>query len=155
MHFPAKILPNNRFLSTSKGLASPLWEILDPPLTRAVLITVRNEVEKVMFLHMCVCPQRREYLGRCPPDQVHPPGTRYIPGTRYTPRPGTPPGTPPRTRYTLRGQGTPPRPGTRYTPTGPGTTPQDQVHPLGPGTPPSGDGYCCGWYASYWNAFLW
>ena len=44
-------------------------------------------------------------------------------------------------------------------------TPPDQVHPLGrytpPDTPPpagtapgSRDGYCCGRYASYWNAFL-
>ena len=37
----------------------------------------------------------------------------------------------------------PPR--TRY-------TPPDQVPPR-PGTPPE-DGYCCGRYASYWNAFL-
>ena len=61
------------------------------------------------------------------------------------------PGTPPGTRSPLRQVHTP---GTRY-------TPPDQVHPPwtrytptpGPGTPP-GDGYCCGRYASYWNAFL-
>ena len=36
--------------------------------------------------------------------------------------------------------------------------PQEQTPPreqtaLGADTPP-GDGYCCGWYASYWNVFL-
>ena len=40
--------------------------------------------------------------------------------------------------------GTPP--GTRYTPPT-RHTPRDQVHN-------PRDGYCCGWYASYWNAFL-
>ena len=85
-------------------------------------------------------------------DQVHPPGPGtppwdqvHHPQGRYTPRAGTPwdqvhppgPGTPPGTRYTPR---------TRYPPPG-------QVHPPGPGTPPA-DGYCCGRYASYWNAFL-
>ena len=37
------------------------------------------------------------------------------------------------------------------------TTPQNR-HPPGAGTPPQQapppDGYCCRWYASYWNAFL-
>ena len=109
---------------------------------RLILITVRNEVAKVMFLQACVCPQWGEYLTRYTPptryprDQVHPPvpgippRTRYTPQTRYTPRPGTPlprPGTPPGTRYTPPGPGTPPP--------GPGTPP-NQVHPLlGPGTP--------------------
>ena len=33
MQFLAKILQNNRFSSTSQGLAPPsVWEILDPPL---------------------------------------------------------------------------------------------------------------------------
>ena len=113
-----------------------------------VIITVRNEVAKVMFLHVCVCPQWGD-LGRCPPpgirctpqDQVHPPGLGAPPG----------PGTPPGTRYTPRDQVHPP---------GPGTPPRDQVHPLGPGTPPGtryttpADGYYCERYASYWNEFL-
>ena len=71
-------------------------------------ITVRNEVAKVMFLHLSVILfTGGEYLGRYPPgpgtspwDQVHPP------------RPGTlplGPDTPPRTRYTPLGPGTPPR----------------------------------------------
>ena len=68
-----------------------------------------------------------------PPDQVHPPGTRY------PHRAGTPPGT----RYTPWDQVHPP--GTRYTPLEPGT--------------PSSSAYweiraTSGWYASYWNAFL-
>ena len=91
----------------------------------ANIVTVHNKVVKVMFLHVCVCPQRGEYLGRCPPGPGAPPRTRYTPG------PGTP-----RTRYT---------PQTRYTPwdqVSPRTryTPQDQVHPPGPGTPPLGPG---------------
>ena len=32
MQFSAKILPNNRFASTSQGLATPMWEILNLPL---------------------------------------------------------------------------------------------------------------------------
>ena len=66
---------------------------------------------------------------------------------------------------TLARPGTPP--GSRHPPE---QTPWDQApprsrHPPGPGTPrgvdppgtrhppPSADGYCCGRYASYWNAF--
>ena len=58
------------------------------------LFTVRNEVAKVMFLHLSVCPQ--EGLPQC-----------------------------------MLG-----------------------YHPAGSGTPTRADGYCCGRYASYWNAFL-
>ena len=115
-------------------------------LLECFLVTIHNEVAKVMFLHVCVCPQwggEWEYLDR------------YPLGTRYTP-PG--PGTPPRTRYIPLGPGTPP--GTRYTPRDQ-VHPPDQVHLPGPGTPPGtrytpppGDGYCSGRYASYWNAFL-
>ena len=71
-----------------------------------------------------------------------------------------------------------PRAGTSWPDTPPGQVhpqdqehPPDQVHPLDqvhpPGRytprnryippqtpPPPADGYCCGWYASYWNAFL-
>ena len=115
------------------------------------LITVRNEVAKVMFLHLSVSHSvhRGVYLllGGVPaPKGVHahpPPGSRYPPG-RCTPLAGTPPGQ---------------------------VNPSRQVHPPGrhtpwAGTPPSkytpqqvpllspADGYCCGWYASYWNAFL-
>ena len=94
------------------------------------VITIRNEVAKVMFLQTSVCPQGG-VPNQVPPGPGTPPGTRYIPlgpGTRSGP------GTPPGTRY----------------------TPQDQVHPLGPGIAPSLPryGHCCARYASYWNAFL-
>ena len=116
-----------------------------------IIFTVRNEVAKVMFLHVCVCP-RGEYLGR------YPPGTRCTPRTKYTPQdqvhptgPGTPP-TPwdqvPPSRDQVH---YPPGPGT---PLGPGTTPRDQVHHPPDQVHPPEDGYCCGRYASYWNAFL-
>ena len=122
-------------------------------------------------------PQTRYPLPRTrytPWDQVHPPGTRYPPRTRYPPTPGTPrdqvhppgpdtppePGTPPRTRYTPLGPGTPP-PGPGTPPLGPGTPPWTRYTPW-PGTPP-GTRYTPrtreirstrGRYASYWNAFL-
>ena len=80
--------------------------------------------------------------GTPPWDQVHPVRPGKPPRTRYTPRPGTPP-------YQV------------HTPPDQVHTPPDQVHtppgitgtPPRPGTPPRG-GYCCGRYASYWNAFL-
>ena len=85
-----------------------------------IIFTVRNEVAKVMFLHVCVCPQRGSTWASTPRDQVHPPGPGTSHRTRYTTYP-------PGTRCT--------HPGTRYTPPWPGT-PRDQVHPPGPGTPP-------------------
>ena len=84
-----------------------------------VIIIVRNEVAKVMFLQASVCPQGGV------PDQEHPQGADIPP--------------PPSSRHPL-GLDTPPRPGT---PPGADTTPPDQVHPpwdqvhpLGPGAPP-------------------
>ena len=90
------------------------------------VFTARNEVGARLCFYRCVwfCSQGGEYL------------------TRYPPRPGTPP----QTRYTPLGPGTPPTrdqvhpPGTRYTPPGQVTPPQDQVHPPRPGTPPLGPG---------------
>ena len=81
------------------------------------IFTIRNEVAKVMFLHLSVCPQGGITWAGTPQDQVHPPG----------------PGTPPWDQVHP--------PGTRYIPTGTRYTPQDQVHPPGqvpprPGTPP-------------------
>ena len=77
------------------------------------LVTVRNEVAKVMFLHVSVCPRgggsASVHAGMPPSqEQAHPPCSRHSPGA------GTP-----RSRH-----------------------------------PPKADGYCCGRYASYWNAFL-
>ena len=55
-------------------------------------------------------------------------------------------GIPPGTRHTPPPQRRPPR----------ADTPQEQTPPPGADPPPTGsrDGYCCGRYASYWNAFL-
>ena len=84
-----------------------------------VVITVRNEVAKVMFLHLSVSHSvhRGVCLNACW-DTTHPlpplPPTPVLPGTRHPP--------------------------------GPGPSPWDQAPPA--------DSYCCGWYASYWNAFL-
>ena len=97
------------------------WDFFSLQLT---FITVRNEVAKVMFLHLSVS------------HSVHRGGTLV----------GAPlgPGAPTRTRYTRQDQVHPLGPGTlprqvppgSDTPPGPGTSPPDQVHPPGPGTPP-------------------
>ena len=140
-------------------------------LTLSPFFTVRNEVAKVMFLHLSVShsvhrggvpsqvPPRYHVQtppgpGLSPRDQVHPPRA----GT--PPRQVHPPGTPPPGMVHPLGPGTPPwdqvhPPRTRYSPpSGSRYTPQKQVPTPGPGTPPPADGYCCGRYASYWNAFL-
>ena len=86
-----------------------------------IFITVRNEVAKVMFLHLSVSHSvHRGGLPQCmlgyhTPRNRHPRGTRHPPGTRH----------PLGTRH-------PPR--TRHHPPGPGT-PWDQVPSQGPGTP--------------------
>ena len=100
-----------------------------------MIFTGRNEVvAKVMFLQVCVCPQRGRVSASVHagmpdphPDQGDPPGTRQtLPQTRQTP-----PGRPPRTRQTPRDQAdNPPRPG-RHPPR-PGRHPSP-----GPGRPPS------------------
>ena len=76
-----------------------------------LFFTVRNEVAKVMFLHLSagIPPSRREQT---------PPREQAPPLEQTTPPPGA---------------GTP---------------------PSGADPPPPADGYCCGMYASYWNAFL-
>ena len=129
-----------------------------------VLITVRNEVAKVMFLHLSVILfteggstwagvawTRYTPPGRYPPDQVHPPGPGTPSQAGNPPGPGTPPGRSIPQDQVPPWTGTPPRqvhpPGSRHTPGQ--VHPPDQVH-----RPRSRDGYCCGRYASYWNAFL-
>ena len=86
-------------------------------IIRKKLITVRNEVAKVMFLQACVCPRGGGGGGSAwpgtPPRQVHPSSPR----TRYTPWAVTPPG-----------------PGLPTPQPGPGTPPG--LVPPGPGTPP-------------------
>ena len=112
--------------------------------TSGRLITVRNEVTKVMFLHLSVIlftvagglPQCM--LGYQPPGTRHPPRTSHPPGAADTP---------PMIRHPLGAD--PPEPGTPLDQ----APPSESRHPPGPGIPPA-DGYCCGRYASYWNAFL-
>ena len=89
--------------------------------------TVRNEVAKGLCFYSCLsfCSQGGSTWTGTPPEPGTPPRTRYTPQIRY-PQAGTP------WAGTLPG---------RYT-------------PLGRYTPPPADGYCCGRYASYWNAFL-
>ena len=124
--------------------------------TEQVHHTVRNEVAKVMFLHLSVSHSvyRGGVPGQAPPGPGTPPRTRYPPWDQVHPPPWDQvhpgPGTPPGTRYTPPGTRCPPR-----------QVPPRQVHPLGPGTPRQvhplptpAHGYCCGRYASYWNAFL-
>ena len=94
------------------------------------VITVRNEVAKVMFLQACVCPHGgclpQCMLGYHPPEQTPPP---------------PPPGADPSRADTPREQ-TPPR----------------SRHPPGADNPgadtPPRDDHCCGRYAPYWNPFL-
>ena len=92
-----------------------------------------NEVwSKVIFLYLSVIlfTMRWEYLSRYPPQAGTSPLGRYPPG--------------------------------RYNPTGqvhpPAGTPLGQVHPQGRYTPRSSAFWeiraTSGWYASYWNAFL-
>ena len=83
-----------------------------------------------------------------------PPGTRHALGADPPPHLGS------RPRWDLLGV-YPPGPGTLLradTPPPGSGTPLEADLP-GPGTPlgadpPPADGYCCGEYASYWNAFL-
>ena len=84
--------------------------ILDRRSPLRNVITVRNEVAKVMFLHLCVCPQGG--LPQCMLGYHHP-RSRHPPPLGADPPPG--------------GQAA---------------------------APPPTDGYCCGRYAYYWNAFL-
>ena len=87
----------------------------------------QQSCENYVFTPVCYSVHR----GGLPQCKLgyHTPGTRHPPGA----------GTPPWSRHPP--DQTPPVPA----PLGPA--------PLG-ADPPSGDGYCCGRYASYWNAFL-
>ena len=113
-------------------------------LGRQAIFTVRNEVTKVMFLYLSVCPRgwgggRGVCLSACwdtTPQEQAP--QEQTPTEQTPPRADTPPEqTPPQSRH-LREQALP----------GADTPPREQTHP------PGADGYCCRWYASHWNAFL-
>ena len=96
-------------------------------------------------------------LGYHPPDQARPwtrhTPTRHTPQTRYLPHRADTSPPPPRTRHHPSDKA-PPRPGTPQSrhPPRPGPPPREQT-PARSRHPPA-DGYCCGRYASYWNAFL-
>ena len=105
-HFRTYPLPQERHLAMATETETRIARIVSKRavciLLEYFLVTVRNKVAKVMFLHVCVCPQGG-VPGQVPPQRPGappPPGTRYTirdqvhpPGTRYTPslRPGTPP----------------------------------------------------------------
>ena len=132
---------------------------------------MRNEVAKVMFLHVSVILSTGGgsallHAGIPPPH----PRTRHPPGAdTHPPRADTPLGadnplggdtpqeqTPPRSRHPLGADPPGRRPPGRRPPGA--DTPREQTPPRAD-TPPPGadtprDGHCCGWYASYWNAFL-
>ena len=105
------------------------------------IFTVRNEVAKAMFLHLSVIlftaggggvpGQVSPRQVHTPREQVHPPGQvplqDQVHPLQVPPRTGYPPGRNP---------------------------PQDQVSSRTRYPPRSRDSYCCGRYASYWNAFL-
>ena len=111
----------------------------------SILVTVRNEVAKVMFLHLSVCQQGEGsaplHAGISPLSEAdttprHTSSPRQIAPwpEADTPHGQTPPGqrqTPPReTSPLVRGR-----------------------HPPVRGRHPRADGYCCGRCVSYWNAF--
>ena len=116
------------------------------------IVTVRNEVAKVMFLQASVCPQGWGG-GVClsPCWDTTPPGTRHTPWSRHPP-PG--PDTPPWSRHHPRDDQTPPWPDPPEQTPPWNQTPLSRDPPSPPPPPPTRYGHCCGRYASYWNAFL-
>ena len=108
-------------------------------LVEYILVTFRNEVAKVMFLQVCVCPWGGlpQCMLRYRPEQAPPPRDQGgLPQCMQAP---------PRSRHSP--EQAPPSAGTPLEQ----APPWDQTPP--DKTPPA-DSYCCGWYASYWNAFL-
>ena len=100
------------------------------------IFTVRNEVSKVMFLHLSVILSTGRGLPQCMLG-YHPPGANPPKSRHPPPGPGNPPGADPPGQTPPRDQALP----------SPEQTPPEQ-------TPPQGDDCRCGRYASYWNAFL-
>ena len=122
--------------------------VIDP----SVFYRPQRSWAKVIFLQASVCPRggvsASVHAGMPPP----PPGAD--PRTRHT--------TPPQTRHTTpQTRHTTPPPDQTHHPPGPDTPPPHprtrHTRPPGPGTPPKADSgirSMSGWYASYWNAFL-
>ena len=134
------------------------WNIFINFMRIIMLFTVRNEVAKVMFLHVSVILS----TGGLPHCMLgyHPPPQDQAPPQEQTPtlREQTPPWEqttpweeiPTRSRPPTR---RPPRKKTPQEQIPPGADTPQSRHPPQEQTPPR-DGHCCGWYASYWNAFL-
>ena len=78
--------------------------------------------------------------GAAPAGSRQPPWKQTPPGSRHPPGADTPPGS----RHPLGSR----HPWEQTVPREQTPPPPDQAHP------PQADGYCCGRYASYWNAFL-
>ena len=98
-----RLLGRKRIISSRKKCNCCLKFL--PPANEAwgkVIFTVRNEVAKVMFLHLSVCHSAHRWGGSAsvhagtPPQSRHPPRSRHPPGTS-TPQTRNPPGalTPP------------------------------------------------------------
>ena len=118
-----------------------------------IIFTARKwSLRRLWFLHVSVILSTGGVPGHVPPPGLGtPPNQVHIPARDQVHPPGQV------------------QPRTRYTPdqVHPNPTPQDQVHPANqvhpPGryTSPPGSSACwmiwatSGWYASYWNAFLW
>ena len=121
--------------------SQPLADLGFPRGMRQPIITVRNDIAKVMFLQACVCPEGG--LSASVHGGIPPPGSRHPPGAD-----NLPPGADPLGAATPQKQ-TPPQ---RDTPRSRHPA-RSRHHPPGADTP-TRDGHCCGRYASYWNAFL-
>ena len=119
-----------------------------------------SEVAKVMFLQASVCPQGG--WGCLPQCMLayHTPSPEPVPPWEQThPRSRHPPGADTPLRADTPREQTPLEADTPRADTSPrADTPREQTpsksrHPPGSRHPPR-YGHCCGWYASYWNAFL-
>ena len=94
------------------------------------IFTVRNEVAKVMFLHLSVCPQgglpqcRDTPRADTPPPEQTPPNEQAPPGSRL---PGS--RNPPRSRHLFSPREQAPPPSRSRHPPGAGTRPPRDRHP--------------------------
>ena len=121
------------------------WGIQGRALVTSLLIHFyrpQRSCEGYVFTGVCLStggclPQCM--LGYHPPRSRHPPPGADTPRSRHPPGADIPPGADsPRSRHP---------PGADNSPGA--DTPLEQTPP-----PPGRDGYCCGRYASYWNAFF-
>ena len=151
MYFCQSVTPYYKYLyKIICGLRTPITnhtsiekQVVNLKLRGFLVITVRNEVVKVMFLHLSVCPQGEVCLSACwdttkPLEQAPPlgagtPRSRYPPGAGKSSWEQAPLGTgtckqaPPRAG-TPREQAPPP-PGEQATPLGSRHHPREQAPP--------------------------